>query len=660
MRLPRANRDLLDPIELLDARYKENDKDFARTIQSLNAEELSFVIRETRRCLNDPVYYLKNYHFIRRKDLRITTIFPLFDAQQLLLDEFMRQYDLQQAIRIIVLKARQMGITTISVALMCWMVFQHPRVHVLSMSDEEDKVEMNFSMARTAYSCLPWWMRPEKRYDERPKLLGFDKQKAHDRDESPGMESLLMFEPANKPSGAAYSKSLYAAHLAEIGRYRNPKSITQGVFGSLVGFKHSIGILEGTAQGRHTLFHKLWKAAEDGKFWAPVFMEWFREPGYVMAVPTNFRLTREENAIKQKVKDSSGYDMKDGQFVWRRAKIAEFEAAGDEEIFPQEFPLTPEEAFVSSGLTAFPKKRLHEMSMHFGKRPKWKGEIKLELKDNKTPIIWPYEDGRLWIWEFPKPGEKYQVGADCALGVDGGDYSCAEVYAIPDDITEPIRQVARWRGYMPPTEYARVLAAIGYLYNTAELAPECNKIDSVASDCSKVIMYPFVYRWIREDKIRNQQSQFIGWLTTARNKNGLIGRMRDALLGWTVILRCDDDIDEMFDFVETDEGSGTFAARFGAHDDTVMANLIAFYTATQLRPRWAIDDEEEAKVWCNVCGKHYDSGKRPEDKCDTPDCTGILELEPKGDFQNTDYSPIYDKDRVDPNDPWQGPSFQEL
>jgi hypothetical protein len=161
------------------------------------------------------------------------------------------------------------------------------------------------------------------------------------------------------------------------------------------------------------------------------------------------------------------------------------------------------------------------------------------------------------------------------------------------------------------------------------LAPECNKINSVASDAAKVLLYPNIYRWMHEDKIKNPFSTFIGWLTTAKNKAGLIGRMRDALLGWTVIIRCDEDIDEMYDFVETESGSGIFSARAGAHDDLVMANLITYYTATQLRPRWAVEDTEEEK---------------PK----------IVE------YQCIDYSPIWDKeDQV--NDPMSGnPSFMEL
>jgi hypothetical protein len=658
--LSRANKDIYEPIAKLEARYQECGKDPYAAYASLDPEDIAFIVREVARCLKDPVYYLLNYHFIRRKDLVISTLFPLYDAQQLLLDEFMKQYRLGEAIRIIVLKARQMGITTISVALMCWLVFLHPMCHVISMSDTEDKVEMNFGMARTAHKMLPWWMKPEKRYDQMPTLLGFDRIRAEEREDSSGLEAKLFFESANKPSGAAYSKSLYGAHLAEIGRYSNAKPITEGIFGSLVGFAHSIGILEGTAQGRHTIFHKLWKKSEEGKFWVPVFMEWFREPGYSTAVPQNFICTYEEKMIAKKVEEECQFTLSNEQLKWRRDKIVEFEALGEEEAFPQEFPITPEEAFVAGGLTAFPKKRLQAMALNFGRKAKWVGEIKLDYKDNRTPIMWPYiEEGRFRMWESPQPGAKYQIAADCALGIDGADYSCVQVYAIPDDISQPLRQVARWRGYMAPTEFARVLCAIGFLYNSGEIAPECNKIDSVASDSAKVIMYPSVYRWIREDKISNQMSQFIGWLTTAKNKNGLIGRMRDALLGWTIIIRCEEDIDEMFDFVETEDGSGIFKARAGAHDDAVMAHLIAYYTATQLRPRWAIEPEtKKEELYCRDCRRSH-VGDKLGDPCKTPDCYGTIELKPKNDFQNSDYSPIYDKEGS-PNDPAGQPSFAEL
>jgi hypothetical protein len=613
--LRRKREDLFEAIDQLDARYVEAGKDVRKAWALLSEPELKFVIGEINRCLIDPRYYLENYHFIRAKGALIQPMWPFWDSQELLLTSFIKQFKRNEMIRIVVLKARQLGITTISVALMCWLTFLHPHVHTLSMSDEEGRVDVNFAMARTAWENLPWWLQPEKRYDVRGQLIGFDRTKDADRARDPGMQSLLYFESANQPSGAAYSKSLYGAHLAEVARYRNSNAITEGIFGSLVNYKHSIGIMESTARGRHSTWHRICRASERGTLkWDFVFMEWFREPGYSIAVPASFVRTQEEEAILKKVRDQLHFDLTDGQFAWRRAKMAEFEATdGDPEKFHQEFPLTPAEAFVASGRCAFSKKRLNDMITHFCRPPKWVGEIRLDEKDNLTPRLSPQYEGKFQIWEWPKGNVKYYVAGDPSMGIDGGDPACAQVLAVPEDINQPLRQVARWHGYAPPTSFARILAAIGYLYNTAEVAPECNTITTVASDLVKVLLYPKWYRWMREDKARNAYSNWIGWQTTFRNKNELIGRYREALDQWTVVIRCEDDIDEMFDFVEEEEGTERYSARAGATDDCVMTHMIAYYCATQLRPRMnAVIEEKPAPT----------------------------------DYQNTDYSPIFDREQA--------------
>jgi len=612
----RKNQDLTDAINQIEARYADAGGNAMKAWGLLTEEELRFVVGEIGKCLKNPRYYLENYHFIRSKEAFIQPLWPFWDSQELLLTSFIEQFNNNLPIRLVVLKARQLGITTISVALMCWLVFIHPNIHSLSMSDEEGRVDVNFAMCRTAWENLPWWMKPEKRYDVRGQLIGFDRSKDADRARDPGMQSLLYFESANQPSGAAYSKSLYGAHLAEVARYRNSNSITEGIFGSLVNYKHSIGIMESTARGRHSTWHRICRASERGALkWDFVFMEWFREPGYCITVPEGFVKTQEEEAIVKKVKEECSFDISDGQLAWRREKMAEFEATdGDAEKFHQEFPLTPTEAFVASGRCAFSKKRLNDMITHFCRPPRWRGEIRLE-PNNVTFKLSPQVEGRLWIWEFPKGKEKYYIAADPSMGIETGDPCCIQVYCIPEDINKPIRQVARWHGWSAPTSFARILAAVGYLFNTAEIAPECNTITTVASDLVKVLMYPKWYRWLREDKAKNAYSNWIGWQTTWRNKNELIGRYREALDQWTVIVRCEDDINEMFDFVEEEEGTDRYSARPGANDDAVMTHMIAYYCATQLRPRTSDEIDEK------------------------PAPEGI-------DFQNTEFSPVYDSDQA--------------
>ena len=608
----RRNEELNDAIDALDEKLASCGFDIQKAWASLTDIELQFIIREVARCLKDPRYYLENYHTIRTKGAVLQPLWPFWDSQELVIESFTRQYKANQPIRIVILKARQLGITTISVALMSWIVFFRPNVQVISMSDEDERVEVNFDMARTAFENLPWWMKVEKRYDVRGQLLGFDRSKDSRRATSPGMRSLFYFESANQISGAAYSKSLFGAHLAEVARYRNSAAITEGILGSLVNYPRSVGIMESTARrSRHSTWHRIVKAAQSGKLgWDFIFMEWFREPGYSIAVPAGFQRTSEEQAVAKKIEEETGYKLTDGQLAWRRAKMAEFEAMdGDVERFYQEFPATPTEAFTATGRCAFPKGRLNRMMTEFCRPPRWRGEITL-ADDNKTFKTYYDPGGRLSIWEFPIPKVAYYIGADPSMGIEGGDPACAQVLAIPDDLNKPIRQVARWHGYSPPSAFARILAALGYMYNTAEISPECNIVTTVASDLVKVLMYPNWYRWMREDKAKNAYSNWIGWQTTWRNKSELIARFREALMEWTVIVRCEEDIDEMLDFVEEEEGTERFSGR--DHDDAVMAFMIAYYCATQLRPR--------------LTGP-IDETPPPKDQ----------------DYYNTDYSILHDK-----------------
>lgn len=629
-RLPRFDPGLSDAIEQLDAKYQECGKDAAKAWASLSDEELRFIVSEVNKCLKDPRYYIHNYHFIRSKRSVVQPLYPLWDSQVMFLDICLKQFKMGEPIRVVVLKARQLGITSISVAMLCWLVFFHPNTQSLSMSDDDSKVEVNFNMSRTAWENLPWWMQPSKRYDVKGSMLGFDRAKAEDRAKNPGMGSLLWFESANQPSGAAYSKSLLGAHLAEVARYRDSKPITEGIFGSLVNYHGSIGVMESTAQGRHNVWHRICKNSQAGKLgWKFMFLQWFTEPGYSVAVPANFEATQDEIALRDKIKIEAKVALTDGQLQWRRDKMAEFEATdGDAEVFHQEFPISPAEAFIASGRCAFSKKRLQDMITNFCRPPKWEGNIRL-AEDDHTPKLSHSKGGPFQIWEFSQKKVKYYVSGDPSLGIEGGDAACVQVYSVPEDINQPLRQVARWHGWIAPGAFARIMVAIGYFYNEAELAPEANTISTVASDIVKVLNYPSFYIWMREDKIRNAYSSFIGWWTTFKNKNEMIGRFREALDEWTVIIRSEEDIDEFFDFVEDESGGEKFRAREGASDDCVMAHLIAYYCCTQLRPRK---------------GGEFDDKPAPKGQ----------------DWINTDYSLFYDKDNPDYGQDSDLPKYDEL
>ena len=585
---PRADKHLTEPINHLEQIHIDCEYDDKKAWGRLGNAELSFVIQEVARCYFDIVYYLKNYHFIRRKEEAITTLFPLWESQVVFLEAYKKQYEENKPIRLLVLKSRQQGITTLSTAVLCHMVFFNQNRRVLSMSDEYDKTAENYKMAITAYNLLPWWLRPGKHYERVDELLSFDRVK---KGETEGLDSCIMYDSANKPTGAAYSKALFGAHLAEVGRYRHAKPITEGVFGSLVGMPHSVGIFEGTAQGRGTLFHGLWKKAMSGAFaWEPIFIEWFKEPTYRIVPVPGFELTSNEIALKSKIKETTGYEIEDDQFQWYRNKRAEFAAAGDEARLSQEFPSDHNEAWVASGDTVFPKEKLLEQLTNFVRKPRWRGII--TLKENDKPKLIPDKEGELSIWEFPKPGEQYVIGGDPSLGLDTGDLGGIHVLIVPKSPNDPLRQCAVMHGRITPHEFARSMAGLGYIYNTALIAPEVNQINSIAVDLMNTFSYPNIYRMSNQTTHRGYAPYF-GWMTTHRNKNAMIGRLRELLLRWDIIIKDDKTINELLEFVRKDTYSGQYGPQTrDGHDDLVMSLCITAYIASNLNPEMLYADDE--------------------------------------------------------------------
>jgi hypothetical protein len=586
--------------------------------ESLSSLEIEFITKEVGRIVTDPRYYLTHYHKIRTKDNMIRSMLPLFDSQEAFLEIFLRQLNNKEPIRIIVLKARQLGMTSLSTALVFWRTITMENVNTASISDEDERSLVAYNMCRIAWESLPWWFKPEVRHLVQAKQITFDRTNEKDRAKSPGLRSSISFEPANSPSGALYSKSLFAIHCAEVSRYRKADALVEGVFGSLVNIPGSIGIMESTARGRKGVWYDICDAAMHKRMdWEFLFLPWFSEPGYRETVIGGFSRTKEEESIAIGAERDYGVKIDDEQLNWRRRKAAQFTAAdGNDDRVAQEFAGNPTEAFLQTGSCAFNKKMLQMQVNNFVQPPMWEGEVALK-PNNKQPKLTRLPDGRFQVWEWPRANEVYYVPGDPSLGVENADFSCIQVLKIPKDPMKPIEQVARWHGLVGTPEFARIMCAIGYLYNTAEVCPESNTFQNIISDIVRVYDYPNWYRWTADDKVKGQYSNFMGWVTNSRTRPAIISKFREAINEITVIIRSADDINECYDFGDVDGfgDSKRFEALSG-HDDGLMAFMIGYYVCTKIQPRLYESDD-------------------------------VIYTDPNATRQNTDYSPIYDNDPMD-------------
>lgn len=228
---------------------------------------------------------------------------------------------------------------------------------------------------------------------------------------------------------------------------------------------------------------------------------------------------------------------------------------------PQEYPLNPEEAFLSSGHGVFDASGISWQVTNCaragaGYRISGAGAV-------------PDQNGRWTLWESPKLGRRYLVCADSSGGGAGSDPSAVCVYD-----SDARSQVAAFWGRIPPHAFARELAAMGKIYNTAMLAPEANDHGKAVVAHLVDLGYPRIYAPERGyTSVGGTHSPGQpGWVMNRAAKHLAVGSLGSALSSRTVSIRDADALGEMALYGET--APGKFAAVSG-HDDRVIAHAIA-------------------------------------------------------------------------------------
>lgn len=639
MRLNRKDPYLDDALELLDRHIEKANGDFRLAYTFLTPHELVFIDGEIEKCVSNFRYYAENYHVIASEYEGHKVLHPWWDSQEIFYEKVFEIQIAGKPVRIIVLKARQLGLSTICQALTFHKTIFTPSCNTLIIAQDPGQADYLFSMSRTAYESLPWWMRPETRYEAKSRYMVFDRKDPTERMMSPGLRSQIFVDAANKMTGAAVGKTIRAVHMSELSEWDNASILTENLFPTM-NAPDELAIMESTARGTVGFWYRFWKSAMEGKTdWQPVFIEFFRVKKYSTSIPAGekFELTPEEVALRGKVKKEANFDLADEQLKWRRDKINEFIAAdGEEWGFYQEYPgATWLEAFQGSGLCAFDKRKLQTMletqccpPILFGeidldreKDGKLRPHLKAMRKVDRNTLIPPQENygSRLHIWEKPIAGERYSIGADVAQGILGGNYSCAQVFKIGKGMKKD-EQVAEWHGLINPTPYASVLAGLGFYYNTAEIAVECNNDvgGTTNNQLLRVIEYPNMFRWKHYDKIKNYFSDFMGWYTNSKTRGQIITKMRESISDGTIIIRSEAMIEEMRNFAR-EEGERRYEGQ-GTDDDRVMSGMICIFCPHDMD--WGVDKTESEE----------------EDE-------ETIRKRKREDYINTDYAPAFEGSR---------------
>jgi hypothetical protein len=587
MAITRQNPYLAEILTDLDFHLQKYGGDESEAREHLSAADNEFIDEEYLHCMTDTRYFISNYFAYRDEKEGFKGLYPFFDSQEILFEEYRRLEKTYGRVRALVLKARQMGSTTYNVAeFFQKTVFAHHVGSIMVGKDDKQKNKM-FSMYSSALDFIPWWMKPRQKTFQTNEIIEFDEKDERLRATRPGLKTIINWENANKPSGAGRGDTFNCALLSELAFWQNGSQLSKSLFPTF-NTPDGFYVMESTANGRNDFWHNLWRRAERGEVdWHPIFIPFYRRSQtYSLPILKTevFVLNEDETQMRERVLVKESFLIRNETFNWMRKRKEEFIATdGDDAMFSQEYTAEPEESFQSSAITAFPRHIIHRFSK-LTRNPTEVGEIeydttlgkeKLHLKPFNSSGDVPYpcnNNNRFHVWKRPVKGARYSMGVDVGLGNEGGDYSCIQVVRISEGPFERDEQVACWHGLINPSALAGICYSVGVWYNEALAAVEVNSYgEGTNFKLMREYEYENIYRFKRLDRIKNFITDISGWLSTSKSTDSLMASMSAAFLEDTIIINDKWTMDEFNDY--TEEG----ARGKGSHDDMVDALLIALF-----------------------------------------------------------------------------------
>ena len=488
----------------------------------------------------DDRLYMEKCLKIRNKEGKLVPfkMNPMQEKSERLIYE--HQVSKGKPVRVIWLKARQHGISTYCEGKIFKKTATNPYRNALIIAHEDKATQNLFAMSKLFYESLPPLLRPMKKYSNESALV-FENPTNNDEEKyrNPGLRSKITVATA-KNVDTGRSAMIQSLHASEVAFWDNPETLMLGILQCVPELPNTEVYIESTANGVGGYFYDLWhKAVKGENDYLPIFLAWFENPEY----STPFESEKAKKAFMKTLDDEEKalykeFKLTPEQLHWRRRCIAN-KCNGDIEQFHQEYPSTPEEAFIASGRPKFNQQSLKKYREK-QEKPIMKGY--LEIKDKQLKFI---EDssGYINIWKMPQPNKFYVIGADVSEGLATGDYSCAVV------LDEDFDLVASWYGHIDPDLFGDELVKLGMFYNEAYLGIESNNhgLTTIKSVLRKE--YWNIYYQKSYDKIDEKITKKIGWNTNRRTKPIMINALAEYIREMWLGIKWDTLISECFTYI---------------------------------------------------------------------------------------------------------------
>ncbi len=500
------------------------------------------VIDEIISCGKDPIYFLNKYARIQHPTRGLIP-FKTYKYQ----DDVVHAYLNHR--QNIVLKARQLGLSTITAGYIAWLILLHRDKNVLIVATKQETAKNMIRTIRTILRYTPKWLK-----DVAP--MSVDNRHSIELDNG----SRVLAVATSSDVGRSYSPSFLvvdeAAHIPQF------EEIWVGL-GPAISEGGAVALLS-TPNGTGNFFHECYVKAKNkennfncilGDYTNPEDPEENYKDRLMWWVHPNHDQTWFDVETKGKSPREIAQEF-----------LCNFNASGDTFIFHEDIARMAR--FVSEPA------RLFDESL----------------------------DGRnVWVWEEPDKTGLYLIPCDVSRG-DAQDYSAFHVLRID---CSPIRQVAEYKGKIRPDQLGLLLMKVSSWYNLATIAPENNSGWSGQTILKmEEANYPHIHyskrskpktkdNWAADPYYASMRNDYLpGYAVTSANRLPMLAKMEQYIRMGDIFINSPRFLEEVKTFIvkSTDRGERPEAQR-GYNDDLIMALAGGLYVREEAYVRSYRSDE---------------------------------------------------------------------
>lgn len=566
------------------------------------------------RCRYDFAFWAAVFVYIKRKGGDEDILFRLSRPQRRFVERLERLRKGGKPIRIVLLKARQWGGSTVSQLYMAWFQLVHKvglnSLIIAHQGAGSDEIKDMFDRMIKAYPVEMLHKLGEAYDANEPKLVGVGKSGSIYR--VPQRNCKIKIGTAERPDscrGGDYN----LVHLSEVGLWKategkKPEDIVRSACSGVLYRPYTMIVYESTANGTGNFFQREYDMASKGKSqFEAMFVSWFDIEIY--STPVDDILSFAESLYDNRNNDNAASSREEsGKYLWWLwEKGATLEAIhwyilerakyNEHASMASEYPSDDVEAFVHSGTMVFDKYKV-EAFKKYCKEPRFVGDVYADADEGKNALknLRFVEDrqGVLWIWEKPEIDEDEKVTNRYLTVVDvGGRSSKADWSVVVFDrlfMAEGGRPavVAQWYGHCDIDLLAWKAAQIAAFYDNSLLVIESNTLEThdkerdVDGNQSQFILnqikgiYPNLYarKQSEEDILQGLPTKY-GFHTNVATKPMVISTLVKVIRENLYVERDARCLDEYLTYEK--KPNGAYGAIIGKHDDLLMTRAIGLH-----------------------------------------------------------------------------------